>query len=260
MLQIPQILDTREFLDAPLDYKWKKEDCRMYYLEYINDKLSHALWNLNHRSTVGLATALAEWSLWRLSPSKQQGFTRELSSLEAMWAGLVDKNYIFDSLYKGKKDEDKVIGPLWVIMKCMEDVRYNYIEGKIFINGKLSALAAIARLVTPEPYFFDNWLTSCIKRASELFPAEYDRSDKRYDNPQERYSSSHEPPIPREFFFEPDFDYSKADIDTLLNNYISSLDYQTNEFLNSPEKMVELGFQGTPYRYEPNHNKSINNE
>ncbi|QBH97023.1 hypothetical protein EKN56_11830 [Limnobaculum zhutongyuii] len=247
MLVIPKILESQFLIESDLNYEWEKEHCRMYYIEYINDKLSHALWQLNHKSTVGLATALAEWILWRLSLSSNNPFIQEFNEIEAMWAGLISKDYIFDSLYKGKKDSDKVMGPLWVTLKCMEDVRFSYIEGKIFINEKLSALAAIARLVTPESQFFDNWIANCIKKAIVLFPAEYDRAE--CNDPSERYNSSHELPIPREFFFDFDFDYLTANVNKLLTDFISSLDYTVNDFLNPPEVMINNGYVGTPYIY-----------
>lgn len=248
MLVMPKILKSHFSINDELNYEWDKEKCGIYYHEYINEKLSRVLWSLNHKATVGLATALSEWILWRLTLSNQNEFTQDFNSLEAIWVGLVDKKYIIDLLGKRKKEGDKVMGPLWVTFKCMEDVRYNYIEGKMFINEKVSSLAAIARLVTPDSGFFDNWLSNTIKKAVELFPAEYYRGE--CNDLRERYDSSGELPIPREFYFDPAFDYSTENVDTLLTDFLSSLDYKNNEFLNSPEVMIENGYIGIPYEYK----------
>lgn len=248
MLVIPKILESCFSVNDELNYHWNEKTSSDYYFNYINEKLSKALWSLNHKATVGLATALSEWVLWRLIKVSKQDLSWEITAIEAMWAGIIDKHYIKEWNYESDIQIDKVKGPLWVVLNCMDDIRYNYLEGDIFINAKVSTIAAIARLITPDTLLFDDWLTSCVKKSAKLFSVEYDRNE--CNNPNEYYNSSHELPIPREFYFDPAFDYSTENVDELLAAFVSSLDYKKNEFLNSPEVMIENGYTGIPYEYK----------
>lgn len=92
MLKIPKILDTSEFLDAPLDYKWDEKTSEFYYVDACNDKISGALWALNHKATFGLAIALGEWVFWRISNHIDKG--KLIPVFESHWAGLIDKHYM----------------------------------------------------------------------------------------------------------------------------------------------------------------------
>lgn len=70
------------------------------------------------------------------------------------------------------------------------------------------------------------------------------------NEPEEDYDLSNEPPIPREFFFEDEFDYQTANIPELLDNFLQNIGYVTYEgFFYTPEQMLENGFKGIPYRY-----------
>lgn len=67
---------------------------------------------------------------------------------------------------------------------------------------------------------------------------------------EKSYDSSEELPIPRQFFWDEDFDYKMTDNSKLLNVFLSSISYKDDPFINSPEKMIKAGFQGTPYKYK----------
>jgi len=68
-------------------------------------------------------------------------------------------------------------------------------------------------------------------------------------NSTDKYDSTAEPVIPRNFYWDVDFDYRTADNTSIINGYLSGLDYRNNQFLSSPETMIEEGFKGTPYKY-----------
>ncbi|MBC1761268.1 hypothetical protein HCA31_02020 [Listeria welshimeri] len=66
MLKIPDILNNPSFYDAELDYKWNS-DMRYEWDEKVsNSKLFNLFLKLNHKASIGMAAALAEWIYWRL--------------------------------------------------------------------------------------------------------------------------------------------------------------------------------------------------
>lgn len=92
-----------------------------------------------------------------------------------------------------------------------------------------------------------------LKKAALLFPSGYDYSEilkDVYTYEKRKYNSSDEAVIPRQFFWDEDFDYQAAGNAELINEFLSTLDYKNNEFLNPPKTMLKNGFLGTPYKYE----------
>lgn len=254
-MNIPSILNNEAFLDAPLDYKWDENASDFFGVDAKNVKLGIALWALNHKSTYGLVAALSEWIYWRLS--RHINIPTIIPVLESHWASVIDKDYS----YYWESDEDHIIRsvhdpvnePIWTMLYILNAPRGNYYNGRFIINSKVDKLAMLARHITPGKKLFDNWLSNIIRKGAVFFPAEYDRAEiikcrRLYKG--KSYDSSHESAIPREFFFEPDYDYATADNAQLINQFLSTLDYQNNPYLNSPQDMIEAGFTGTPYQYK----------
>ncbi|MBD8348189.1 hypothetical protein [Dysgonomonas sp. HGC4] len=131
---------------------------------------------------------------------------------------------------------DPINGPTYAMWQSVQYSRYNYIDNEHSSNEDVVRLAIIARHICPDKKLFDNWLRHILKRCIELFPY---------------IKLSNKPVIPRQFFFEKDYNYQSADHIKIINEFLSSLNYKENETLNSPEIMKEEGFQGTPYKYEP---------
>lgn len=247
MLKIPNLLNSPDFTEANLSYKWDENLPHYLYREAKDDRLNDLFIQMNHKSSLGLAAAMGEWIFWRLH--KFIDLKGAISTIEPLWAGLIDKRYIVDWGYDCNFESDNLRGPKWVALIALEDTRSYYLSGNYFINTTMDKLALLARHITPDPNMFDTWLIDCIKRCIALFPTTYDRrgvsgSEKHY------YDSSNEPPIPREFYFSPEFEYDKSNIPKLLNDYLSSLSWQENDFLSPPDDMKNRGFIGTPYQYK----------
>lgn len=250
-MQIPEVLNNPEFLDAPLKYKWSEDIVSFYRFDAKNDKLSLAFEKLNHKATYGIVTAFCEWIYWRVA---RHNINLPLAkmSIESQWASLIDKCYSFAWKHSGEYMPDIANGTLWTMLKLIVTPRSNYYNGHYFFIG-VDKLGLLARYVSPDKDIFDEWLETTMKKAERLFPAQYDhrelvRNPRGYD--WTIYVSSSEPVIPREFFFDPYYVYETADNIQVINEFLSSLDYQGNRVLNSPEKMIELGFSGTPYQYK----------
>jgi hypothetical protein len=256
MLTIPKILDTPEFLDAKLDYKWTNsiEDGMT---ERVSDILFDTVCPLNHKAQTGLAIAMTEFIYWRLHKfceKKNIELTTSFSLVEILWTGIIDKQYavcypprIFDI------EDAKIVGVISNTDAFLSYTSKRYLKGSYFTYESVPSLVKLARHIAPDKDWFDNWITDIFQRALKLFPALYDVDEIIFErNTYEKmvYDSSLEPSIPREFFFEPDFDYEKAAIIALNQAYLDNLD-PNNLFLNPTKEIIENGFEGTPYKYEP---------
>ncbi|XKM12639.1 hypothetical protein RCS94_06330 [Orbaceae bacterium ac157xtp] len=248
-IQIPSILNNESFLIDENLIPWDETKIDYFTFDVQNEKLVDLLWKLNHKATVGLATALSEWILWRFS--KNRSLSGPLNAIEAMWLGLIDKHYLVSWNYDAPVGETIWKNILWITFKSQFFIRSNYIKGDYQIQFRVMNLAMLARYITPNKTLFDSWFSDCLVRLTQFFPAQYDRGDvmSHPKNYPEFYDSSHEPPIPREFFFEPGFDYGKADIDGLLSRFMTQVDHSNPKMFRTPKIMLEKGFVGIPYVY-----------
>lgn len=249
MLQIPQLLDTPEFLTKEITFKWEDKSVDYFTYKVENEKLIDTLWKLNHKSTLGLVAACGEWVFWRFSKIYEKTSVA-INAMEPLWLGLIDKHYIKNWKFTSPPEDTIYKNILWIIFNSHLFIRDNYIKGDYQIQFRVMNMIMLARHVTPNNIMFDDWLSDCLKRSIELFPAQYDRG-KTLGKTVNGYDSSNEPPIPREFYFEPDFDYEAADIDKLMEKFMNEVDHSNETFFKSAKDMLAEGFQGTPYKYEP---------
>ena len=54
-------------------------------------------------------------------------------------------------------------------------------------------------------------------------------------------------PLPPQVL-DPNFAYDPKDREPLIREFLASLDWKSNQYLRSPDEMVKLGFEGTPYQ------------
>lgn len=242
-MKIPNILNNSDFLDAPLNYKWNVATSEFYYVDANNSKVYEAIAKLNYKATYGIIAALCEWIYWRVSRHIDTPIPLAMMSLEAQWASIIDKRYSFVWNYTGDYISEPANGPIWAMLKIIYNPRISYFMGDSEFMD-VDNLVMLARHIAPDKSSFDEWFIKTLKKGEKLFP--FDISLK---GQAETYDCSVESVIPREFFFEFDYDYEKENNALLINQFLSSLDYNNNKLLNSPEKMIELGFRGTPYEY-----------
>lgn len=158
-----------------------------------------------------------------------------LPALEAQWAAVIDRRYFYSWHYNAGYVSDPIAGPTYAMWKCVQFISYNYEQNNpAGVVADVPRLAMIARHICPIRTHFERWLSDVVTKSTALFPFSAPALD---------------PAIPRQFFFEPDYDYATADNAKNIRDFLSTLDYQHNEFLNSPATMKEKGFAGTPYRF-----------
>lgn len=251
MLTIPNILNSDEFLNTPLNYDWNGGSSSFYVVDAQNEKIGRALWLLNHKATLGIATALGEWIFWRLSSYTDRPKVNQI--LEAHWAGVINKHYFFNWAFEEEYLSDVLEGPTWAMLSCLQYPRTIYFQGGFFINKKVSNLAMLARHITSNKKFFDDWFSHILAKSSKLFPAQYDRQEilDNYDNYEDEiYDSSQEPAIPRDYYWKKDYSFEKINNVNTINNFLNSLNYEESEFILKPKEMIGEGFDGIPYKYK----------
>jgi len=171
MLQIPKILDTPEFLDAPLDYKMN-DKIAGGFIDVENEKLIFSVCNMSHKASMGLITALSEWVFWRLKGHKDM--SKCFLMTQAHWSGIIDKHYMFRWKYQPDYSIDQIATVLKVTFVSLEITRNKYINGDKYIFSELPAMVKLVRHISPDKELFDNWLNDITERLVKEFPARYD--------------------------------------------------------------------------------------
>lgn len=142
-MNVPEILNVKSFIDAPLRYKWDETTSNVFYGEVENEKISYALWKLNHKATYGIAASLCEWIYWRMP--RYINHPLAIQCIEAQWASIVDKRYSFDWFYDEEYVSDSVNGPIYSMLSLLELPRKYYYAGDIFVDSDVERLAMLAR-------------------------------------------------------------------------------------------------------------------
>lgn len=254
ILNVPNLLNNKQYLEASLNFKWNAKISLKIFPKSENDKFIDIINKISHKAKIGLAAALGEWVIWQMYQHKinqNESMDKEFKILETYWAGAIDKYYFNNKQYGlNNEDNSKMNETLYITLASMKYLQISYIKSSYFVGLGFAPLVNLINYITPNKILFENWLSDSLKRLVRTFPAVYDPSTlNNFDYEDEKYDSTPEFPVPREFFFQPDFDYQTADIPQLLNNFLSQLDYNNNEFLSKPEEMLEKGFAGTPYVY-----------
>lgn len=249
-VQIPFILNNDAFIKDESLILWNESMPDYFAYKVQNSKLVNILWGLNHKATIGLVAALSEWVFWRLSAKRDVSVA--INAIESIWLSLIDKSLLKNWKYTSHPEDTIYKNILWVIFKSHFFIKDNYIKGDYQIQYRVMNLAMLARHITPEKEMFDSWLSDCLSRATKLFPAQYDRGDvmEHPENYPKYYDSTAEPVIPREFFFEPGFNYETSNNNELLKRFVNNLNHSNKVFFFTPEELLERGFTGKPYTYE----------
>jgi hypothetical protein len=105
-------------------------------------------------------------------------------------------------------------------------------------------LPPLAMHVLPEPERFEAWMFACAERLVNLYPAPAD--DPFDDLFGERCHERRGPLVAREAL-DPQYNYRPETAERLIDDFLRSVDFVNNPFLNSPLQMREDGIEGAPY-------------
>lgn len=193
--------------------------------------LQPLLKTLSKRANAALTTATGEWIVRRFAPF--HSIVEPLQCLEAAWAQQIDFRYSWDweldASWTGP-----VKGPIRV---ALDKVSFAAQELRDDGDPSWSAvtISGLAEYVLNNADAYTDWRNRVLARLEQLYPAIDD------ERPGEV--------VPREAL-DPDLPFDPSQSELLVNEYLRTADVVSNPYLNTPEAMLELGFEGTPYFFD----------
>jgi hypothetical protein len=232
-LSLPRYVRLLAIRDNVLRYKW--DDWNVEQAEEpIDEVLFKRLVGISYRADVAFTIGTAEWIVFRFTSLCNDALL--LQYLEAAWAQLIDLHYggiRWDNFTAAQDWTGPVKCPLKVCMNHLADALEEADEGDE--PAFLAALVAnLAKYVITDPRQYLTWQERALNRLEVLYRRDSEESLGEV--------------IPKEVL-DPDRQFSVEQTEVLINRFLRALDYRSNPFLNSPERMVEKGFAGTPYRF-----------
>jgi hypothetical protein len=230
-LTIPRYLQEANIQSRTIRYEWDDWNTEQAE-EPIDEDFYKQLQGLSQRACIAFAVGTAGWIVQRFrqlctDPTPDQ-------YLEAAWAKVVHECY-GGITWEEYASEDQWIGPVnGPISRAMDSVQYVLQQAEEDGEPELGGawITNLARYVMSEPLPYQRWRGSIIDRFSTLYSR----------NPEETLGEV----VPMECL-DPEANFQLEQTEALVNRFLASLDYKSNPFLNSPEKMLEEGFEGIPY-------------
>lgn len=241
------VLDTPKYIldanisDTTLRYKWDDWDVQAVF-QLEAGEFYEQMSNVSYRGNMAFIIACGEWVVHRFELLSDD--PEPLDHMEASWAGMIDANY---SLYWEPQD-DEWIGPVrgalqLAILFTLEAKTLAYECGDIAERADYASNLTEHVMTNPKP--FQEWRERILLRLERLYP--YDEDDPMGDV------------VPREAM-DPDFDFRPEMTQDLVQAYLNKLNPSTNQFLLTPEQMIEDGFKGKPYKFDMEEDKILRND
>lgn len=230
-LPIPQYLQAAKIQDSILRYKWDDWNTEGTGHQ-IDEESYNRLVTVSQRANLAFAISTTEWIVYRFTRLLDDSLPTQY--LEAAWAQVVQWRYRALTI-EGDTDSKNWAGPIrspvWWALALVE---YASTEAEHDGNPSVAAarIANLAQHIMTDATPYRKWCDCTIKRLEYLYPWD----------PEEHLGEV----VPREAL-DPGLDFRIEQTESLINRFLASLDYQANPFLNSPEVMLQQGFEGIPY-------------
>jgi hypothetical protein len=238
MLTKPAYIDRARIAVPEIRFAWDEWNVARYY-QPPDNRLVARTQLLSRRANNALTIAIAEWILYRFE--RLSADPEPWQYIEASWAMNVDLRY--GDYYEPVDDEWRgpVRGPMSMAVTFVIDALF---AEEAYPNAALEPAWAtrFAFHVLPTTNAFRSWLVTCLQRLEQYSPAPPEADADWFDE-----MKNWGPLTPRELF-DPDFVYDPTQAPALTGQFLRTLDWQTNEFLRSPQDMLAAGFTGTPYQ------------
>lgn len=233
-LSIPGYMKAARVQDRVIRYKWDDWDVNADEAS-LDEAVSERLGRLSQRAVLAFTIATAEWIVYRYGALVDEPMPSQY--LQAAWAQIVDWHYGALTI-EGDTDPREWAGPIkrpiwWGLLQTDFAIDEAEDDGEPEVGAV--RVATLAEHVMTDPSHYRAWRERILERLEALYPMD----------PEEHLGEV----VPREAL-DPDFDFHVDDTEALTNGFLSSLDHETNPFLNSPENMLNEGFEGTPYVFD----------
>lgn len=238
---IPPYIAAAGIDDPVLQFKWDDWYPNQDF-KYDSGKVVEKLGGVSLRAKIAAAIGTYEWIIWRFRSVSDDPAPFQVA--EAAWCANVRTDYM-DYFEWGRRDwVGPVRGALWGAATWLASTIFFSDDAPEEWQSGLSYLPRLAMHVLPKPALFERWLDTCIERLTAFYPAAPE--DPFDDLFGERQEERRGPLVAREVL-DPNFDYKPETAATLVGNFLRTVDHKSNPYLNSPQRMLEEGFESTPY-------------
>jgi hypothetical protein len=254
MRQPASYIANANIIGVPLTFKWKgvREHTGPYH-SAVHDRTA----DLTFRAKVALGAALTEWGLFRLQG--HMDIDPVLHRVDAVRAWAIHPLYETAKYFVptvNSPPAPSVASELLSLLCLLENPQY--VDKPSMDNGSAQGAAVfVIRHILPKAArkAFDEWFLAVIDRLHLLFPFPMPRVKHSYEYDDEADFRAAQArvrgfPVPPEAT-DPAFDFRPEMCDPLTDAFLQRLDWKTNPSLRSPDEMKALGFQGEPYRWQP---------
>jgi hypothetical protein len=236
----------------PIYYEWSDDIVgRFLHTTEGNIKLKNILNKMGYKASIGFAACLLKLVIIRLDghPELSKEFVDDMNNrVSSVFAAAIDPMYSHIIKYGRSTQvpsDGPIHGPCWAVLTKIMLLSNEYNKKSYFIHTHLVGPSLLLEHMAPDKKIFQKWFAETVKRAADVFPCQYEYND-RFTN-KDIYDCSGELPVPQEFFFDENFQYTLETAKQKINAFLQSLNYKSNPYLRSPEEMLEAGFKGTPY-------------
>jgi len=247
MLSIPEEISKAQCVGEPVSFEWDYEISTHYaYDEEIGVRMAKTFDKANYRTIVTLEVCIFEWFVRRFEG--MMDLTDAYHRLEAAYACAINPNYLnadkFEDIELESTETRRPADVLQTgIYRIWKPLKLCY-GAQVGLAGDCVNLTLLTHYVMSDPNRFDKWLEASLRKGAKIFPREVDS----YDVEANFYNYGVEKIVPREFFFDPDFEYSEDAATTVLQEFLDSLDPKKNPYLQTAKQMKADGYTRTPYK------------
>jgi hypothetical protein len=240
---------------APLDFKWGGASEHIGPTETMTPLLDR-LAGTTTTGQIAMCAGILTWGAWRFHGHLDVGCYLELA--DAAFAYMIDWRYLNTDITSQRRAPDQP--PPVSAMMQLNLFMFRALSRQEFWDSYYQPVREtfhsthIVRHVVPktERATFDTWLDQLVDRIKAHWakPDEAFRKKSTFASPLEReqFIARHRGlPVPQQIL-DPAFVYVEADRPQLLNDFLSRLQDSGNRYLHPATQMLQLGFQGTPYR------------
>lgn len=242
-LQVPNYIQESHVQENAIRYKW--DDWNIEQAQEPFDKALHErLLSIGMRANVAFTIGCAEWIVYRFGLLDHDPLPPHY--LQAAWAQMIDWRYGayygWQDLTKDEEWKGPIRGPVGVAMSRVMYAIQQTEESGGDPSVRAAWISSLAQYVISVPEKYHAWSESVLKRLETIYPR--DPADPKGDV------------VPKEAI-DPEYEFRVEQTESLVRQFLNSLDYRRNIFLHSPEQMLADGFQGTPYSFSLEHDRRI---
>jgi hypothetical protein len=242
-----------QVVGAPIEFKWSGASDHVGPMETVTPLLNM----LSGKTTCGqvsLIAGLLQWAAWRLNGHTDSEHNLWLA--EAAFAYQVDWRYCDVDAGREPVDQPPAQSAMMLVNSfARQALDYDEFWNSYYQPVRLVFHAAhVVQHILPksERAVFEGWLKSTVARLDLVAPKpeEAFKKKKEFASAEEHaaFISRHRGvPLPPEVL-DPSFEYEDSARAELVSKFLSSVNWDANPYLRSPDAMIELGFVGKPYQ------------